>query len=90
MHLININNSFLTSNDRFAMFSFHKNINTLVNLSEKNPQSNEFIKICIENMILTTKNDLMEESSMLFKCIVKTYNYLVKKSNHIFNKLIRL
>ena len=76
----NIFENYVTSDDRFAVFFYGESSNSIINLCYKNIHSYSYIKEHLENM-----KKLMEEyknngCSDVIKSIMKTYEYLKKKS----------
>ena len=78
----NIFFSYITSEDRFGLFTFNKFVNSIVTLSHKNTDTINYIEDSIHNLAQKTVS-IIEESS-LPNAINKISKYLKKKSNDLF------
>lgn len=84
--IFDIFDNIVTNEHRFALFLYNQNFNPLINLCYKNEISNEYIKSIIDILTDETKTmgiesdeEVNRKSSFLYKNILKSYKYLVKK-----------
>ena len=73
----------ITTEDKFGVFIFGKNLNPIVQLSRKAGLTYKFIKNEIKNLETSVKNADYEEDAEVYikKCIFKSFSYLKQKSN---------